>query len=507
MISLGTWLALSWTVMTNGKMKGSIGRVTSLGFIGVLLGLLSSVSFAEHSTSSSNDFVQSSASNLSCKDFEEILHFVEQEHLRFFLMSSQEIKALRKKALHALGEKLEEDSYTMLSLDYARTQEAKSLSTLVESLPQLCEGFSNSLYRAYYVKSFVSQLDPFSDFYLPEELQVRSSFIDGEFVGVGIGTKFETDHVAVTEVVQRGPSFGKLEVGDRILKIDGREVRGLRHKDLRNRIRGEENTSVEFLVARKDQSLRVTITRARIAQESVTHEMSSEGILNIKIHRFYAQTANEIKDLLLRYRSETKGILLDLRDNPGGLLQAARDIVGLFIQAGVVIHVRGALMSDELWTQQPVGDFSSPMVVLINERTASASEIVAGALQDYGRAILVGSPTYGKSCIQNIYDTRTLLSSDYAGQLKLTSLWYYLPSGRSVNLIQPDYEVSATADAERAVMPFTWPQVIDVAFHRPFGVASNKRVAGASSVSEVDKPEELGEALIRKLMTVSSEQP
>jgi carboxyl-terminal processing protease len=445
---------------------------------------------------------------LSCEDFEKILSFVESEHLRFALMSERDVVALRKAAALKVPSLMKEDSFLMSALDFEKSGVQKKLIDKISSRAHLCENLVASRYREYFLKSFVSELDPFSDFYLTRELSTRSSVLDGEFVGVGIGSKFERDYIEVTEVVKTGPSEGLLQKGDRILKIDGRPIRGLTHKDIRSRIRGDRLTTVEFQVQRGEEVLDLQIIRDRVSQVSLTHRLADDGILHMKVHRFYAHTAMEVRELLMQHRDKTKGIILDLRDNPGGLLQSARDLVGLFIRAGLVVHIRGVEMKDELWTQQHMGDWTSPMVVLINEKTASASEIVAGALQDHGRAVLVGQPTYGKSSIQNIYDTQSLLQTDYAGQLKVTSLWYYLPSGRSVDLIEPDLKIAAVETEEkrfRELMPFRWPQKIEVQFAARINHSFN--MEGDFSAEELKAPEQLGEVLIRKWMAFSSDLP
>jgi len=439
--------------------------------------------------------------HLSCEDYDKIIDFVRSEHLRLSLASHAEYLKLQKESLDLMAEKMIEDSRVMNGLDFSRNAEAKKLRALVGKTESLCPHFSNSVHRAYFLKSFINHLDPFSDFYLSDELSQRTSIVDGQFVGVGIGTRLQEGRIEVTEVISGGPSDGSLKVGDLLTHIDGRSVARMNQRIVRQRIRGEKGSVVELIGQRDQKPFEVKIRRDVIHQKSVTHRMTSEDVLFLKIHRFYVQTAPEVQSILNKNKDRTKGIILDLRDNPGGLLQSARDLVDLFIQSGVVVHLRGNLLQDELWALQYSGDIRTPMVVLVNERTASASEIVAGALQDYGRALLVGRPTYGKSSIQNVYDTRTALQTSYSGHLKLTSLWYYLPSGRSVSLLEPDVLVGEASHTERVTMPFAWPERIPVSFFSQ--QKSRSWMESSEGAEEATKLEEVGEALIRQMMALS----
>jgi carboxyl-terminal processing protease len=183
-------------------------------------------------------------------------------------------------------------------------------------------------------------------------------------------------------------------------------------------------------------------------------------------------------------------------------LQAARELVDLFISKGVVLHVRG-IYDDQMWAHEDGGYLKIPIVVLVNEKSASSSEIVAGALQDYGRALLVGTQTYGKSCIQNIYETKSGLGTDYEGGVKLTTLWYYLPSGRSVRHLNPDIPLASSQlkEVERLQLPYEWPDQISLS--APFASASTKvkNVISkySSSISQDSSPEEAGRRLLRMM--------
>jgi len=202
-----------------------------------------------------------------------------------------------------------------------------------------------------------------------------------------------------------------------------------------------------------------------------------------------------------------KGYILDLRNNPGGLLQGARDIVDFFIAQGVVVYLKGKNYDDQIWALREGGDTTKPLVVLVNEGTASAAEIVAGALQDYGRAIVVGQKTYGKGSVQNIYETQAALGTTFKGGLKLTTLWYFLPSGKNVRMMDPDVQLASATDTKEKTldhpsMPYFGPDQIPVVPFQNLSEAHStdfKRKANAI-VSGSDNSEEVGKKLLLEML-------
>lgn len=445
-----------------------------------------------------------SAQGLSCQDFQKIVEFVSVEHLRFKDAQSQVVLTLLQESVGKLEEELKNQGYWMVAADFAKKDKAVLASKKFSNASEICEALPTGIHRAFLMKAFVAQLDPFSEFYLTEELPKRTSVIDGHFVGVGIGTESKDPFILVQEVVEDGPSDKLLKVGDLISHVDGYPVRGMDAQELRRRMRGEVGSKVVIsgkrTVNEAQVDFEVTVTRNHVYQKSVTSSWAEEGILQIKIHRFFTQTAPQVKALLDQHRRSLKGIILDLRDNPGGLLQAARDVVDLFVNKGVVLHMRGTY-DDQLWAFNEGGNLKTPLVILVNERSASASEIVAGALQDYGRAILVGARTYGKSCIQNIYDTESL-GTQYVGGLKLTTLWYYLPSGRSVRTLKPDVALASLEGEGPVKLPYEWPDWIDVSSPASDAPRFKKILRQAAQVISKDQaPEEAGRTLV-KMMAV-----
>lgn len=439
--------------------------------------------------------------HLSCRGFERTLSFIHEEHIRFHKDDGKVFEKLLTEALAGLSDIAHAHGYHMLAAQFNESQVELDQESL-------CQSLGHAIYREFFLKAFVEALDPFSRFYRTQEFEHKTSSIDGSFVGVGIRTKHDEDgYVFVTEVLNDGPAANKLEKGDKLLKIDGRSTDSLSRAELRKRIRGSKGTLVHFTVEREEgqklKNMVIAVERDTITQDAISYSWLEEDVVRIELKRFYEDTPNDLKEILETTEQRRRGIILDLRQNPGGLLHAARDIVDMFVDHGVVLHLRGGY-EDQMWALRPSIDAKTPLVILVNERTASAAEIVAGALQDYGRALVVGTHTYGKSTVQNIYETQTALGIDYKGGLKLTTLWYYLPSGRSVQLFEPDIVVASAKDS-RLQMPFEWPQEIEVidfkdTAKRPIDVASEDMEALLKGKSE----EELEQALLQMLAQTSS---
>jgi carboxyl-terminal processing protease len=258
-------------------------------------------------------------------------------------------------------------------------------------------------------------------------------------------------------------------------------------------------------------TLDIEVIRGRVQQKSVSSNWSAENVLMVKVHRFYRQTPREVEMAIQSAGSQLKGLILDLRDNPGGLLQAARDLVDVFISSGVVVYLKGKEFEDQIWALNDGGRTQVPMVVLVNEGTASAAEIVAGALQDYGRALIVGRRTYGKGSVQNVYETQPALGINYQGGFKLTTMFYYLPSGRNVRKLEPDI-VSAESNEDKVdhpEMPYHGPDRIDVI--RMTQQNGDMIQKAKAKIQEIPQPtsvssEQLGRELVLKLMANSADR-
>jgi C-terminal peptidase prc len=443
-----------------------------------------------------------SESNLSCTEFSSIVRFVEQQHLRFQQLT--ETTTTREKLFEMAKDQMPATlrllGYPFLAAQFEANLLKDFRAKHFKNPDELCEFLSNSNYRGAFMKSFVKTLDPYSDFYLSEELETKSSVLDGDFIGVGIGTEPKVNALQVTEVVEGGPSDGKLFTGDLIYKIDGYPVSGLNEMEVRQRIRGLAKSVVKFNVQRDSKFLDVPVIRDHVRQKSVSFSWLKDNVLSIKISRFFKPTASEVEAILAENLPKARGIILDLRNNPGGLLQAARDVVDLFISQGVVVYLKGKNVEDQVWALRDGGHLTIPLVTLVNSGTASAAEIVAGALQDYGRALVVGQKTYGKGSVQNIYETQSAIGIQYHGGIKLTTLWYYLPSGRTVKSLDPDVKVAAN-DEEKVFshpqMPYAGPEKIEVAQLPALGgrvVINAKKIERLAR--EAKSSEEAGQALL-----------
>jgi len=444
---------------------------------------------------------------LSCDEFQKIFEYFHGQHLRFFLEPQTDRSALVTEAEKKLPEVLRDLGYQFLAAQYEKILLPKLLQSPTSDLNVLCSNLEASSYRAVFLKSYAKLLDPYSDFYISEELEVRSSVIDGEFVGVGIATDPGDGYLEVNHVVEDGPAANKLFIGDRIYKIDGHPVKGLGELEIRHRIRGKKGTVVTFWVQRDQNELSVSIERDKVNQRSVVAEVVDNRFLMLKVMRFYRQTPLEVEAALQSHRSKVKGVILDLRNNPGGLLQAARDLVDLFISSGVVVYLRGREVEEQVWAMNDGGYLSLPLVVLVNEGTASAAEIVAGALQDYGRALVIGQRTYGKGSVQNIYETQSTLGLNYRGGFKLTTLFYYLPSGRNVSRLDPDIVASSSGDKleviEHPMMPYRGPEKIAVGKIKRARHHSNNSVWSEWKLNSEDlstrTSEEVGKTLLLRM--------
>jgi len=449
--------------------------------------------------------VYANDASLSCDEFQKIYSYFQENHLRFTLAPDTNREDLLAQAVKKVPEILRDMGYSFLAPQFEKNilQAFKVFKTETGNpdISKICDVLVTSQYRAVFLKSYARLLDPYSDFYLSEELEIRSSVLDGEFVGVGIGTDPMEGYLSVNQVVEDGPAAGKLVIGDKILSIDGHAVKGLGELEIRQRIRGEKGTRVRFLVEREFKVIVVDIIRDRVQQRSVSSEMVDNRLLMIRVHRFYKQTPMEVEAALHSHGKKIRGMILDLRNNPGGLLQAARDLVDMFISSGVVVYLKGKDVDEQVWAMNDGGYLSMPLVVLVNEGTASAAEIVAGALQDYGRAMVVGHRTYGKGSVQNIYETQPALGIQYRGGFKLTTMFYYLPSGRNVTRLDPDL-VSASSERkeiDHPVMPYFGPDQI--------AVGNFKRLNKPWKFQGLDiasKPsEEIGKALLKRMLADS----
>ena len=299
------------------------------------------------------------------------------------------------------------------------------------------------------IRGMLDALDPHSAFLDPEEYRMLEADAEGRFAGVGVEVAMRDGWLTVLAVFDEGPAAAAgLRPGDRFLSIDGEDARDIRLYDAVRRMRGPPGTQVEVEIRRpgEEAALERTLTRAFIEVTPVEVRFLEQNAIYVRIETFSENTASLLRDSLdaaaekLAESGGIRGVLLDLRDNAGGLLQQAVQVSDEFLSSGVIVTTRdrGGQEVSEFRARRGGTRPDWPLVALINEHTASAAEIVAGALKDHDRAILVGVRSFGKGSVQDI------LELPDGSAVKLTIARYFTPSGSSIQAtgIQPDYEAS-----------------------------------------------------------------
>lgn len=305
------------------------------------------------------------------------------------------------------------------------------------------------------LKGMLTRLDPHSDYMDAQEFKQSQADMAGSFGGLGIEISEQNEIPKVISPIDGTPAArAELEPGDQIVLINHSSTQGVNLIKIVSLLRGDPGTSVTVTILRgKQQPFDVTITREIIKVKSVKSKLEPDGIGYIRISQFGGDTAEGFKkaiaDLNHDANGRIKGLVLDLRDDPGGLLNAAVDVAGDLLDGGPVVSIRGRQASDEKVFKAPAhGDMLSgiPIAVLINSASASASEIVAGALQDRHRATVMGTQSFGKGSVQ------TVIPLEGHGAVRLTTALYYTPSGSSIQDkgIAPDIVVEAPEDQQVA---------------------------------------------------------
>ena len=310
------------------------------------------------------------------------------------------------------------------------------------------------------IKGMVTGLDPHSDYLKPKEQKDLLESASGKFGGLGIVIGMKDDAIQVISPIDDTPAYrAGIQAGDLIVKIGDKPVRDMTLEDGVKLMRGEPDTNIQLTIIRKNKKpFVVNITREIITITSVKGYLLEKDIGYIRISSFQNPTAGLLKETLARLVKENdrylESLVLDLRNNPGGVLDGAVDVANLFIdKKGLVVYTEGRIPSLNLKFKTKPGDImlNSPIVVLINKGSASASEIVAGALQDHKRAVIMGSTSFGKGSVQTIIE----LKGGYG--LKVTTARYYTPSGRSIQAkgIEPDIalkNISLENEKEKSVL-------------------------------------------------------
>lgn len=292
------------------------------------------------------------------------------------------------------------------------------------------------------IQGMVHGLDPHSTYLLAEDYELLQDDTKGEFSGIGIVINMDKGLLTVVSPIEGTPAHQVgIKAGDIIFKVDGKPTNEMTISEAVKAIKGPIGTTVKLTIVRKDtpKPIDFTVTRNIIPVESVRNIMLKPGYGYVRIYNFTEKTTVDLLDALKRIESEEpklQGLVIDLRDNPGGLLPEAIGVTDLFLDDGIILSIKGRLEEHNQVYKAQKNEIERkyPIIVLINGGSASAAEIVAGALQDHKRAIVIGTTSFGKGSVQTVRSLR-----DGSG-LKFTIARYYTPSGRSIQAkgIEPD---------------------------------------------------------------------
>jgi carboxyl-terminal processing protease len=303
------------------------------------------------------------------------------------------------------------------------------------------------------IRGMLSGLDPHSSYLDAEEFTELQVGTTGQFGGLGIEVGMEDGFVKVIAPIDDTPAQrAGVQAGDLVIRLDDTPVKGMSLNEAVKIMRGKPGSTIVLTIVREglDKPIKISITRDIIKVKSVRARMLDPGYGYLRISQFQSKTADYMVDAIEKLKKENdgklKGLVLDLRNNPGGVLNGAVAVSDAFLTKGMIVYTEGRIADSRLRFNATPDDIidGAPLVVLVNQGSASASEIVAGALQDHKRAIIIGAKTFGKGSVQTILP----LSSNSA--LKLTTARYYTPSGRSIQAegITPDIELETIEIAQ-----------------------------------------------------------
>ncbi|QUX90546.1 peptidase S41 [Marinomonas sp. A3A] len=318
------------------------------------------------------------------------------------------------------------------------------IQSFVETFETIREGYvevmsdQDILHKA--LKGMVSGLDPHSEYFTKAELVDFNELTSGNYAGIGVEVEMKDKRLTiVTPVDGSAAAEAGILPGDVIIKIDNTLITDLGMQDIVTLMRGEIGSKVTLDIERNGEVKHYELTRRLVEDTSVTDKWLGDGIAYFRISQFQGDSASEFYQAIDKLKKEDKiqGVVLDLRNNPGGVLQSAVGVVDAFIDKGMIVYTNGRheLSKSQFVATEKNTQFDNvPVVVLVNEGSASASEIVAGALQDHQRAVILGTETFGKGSVQ------TVVPLSNGDAVKLTTALYYTPNGRSIQAqgITPD---------------------------------------------------------------------
>lgn len=295
------------------------------------------------------------------------------------------------------------------------------------------------------IKGMLKELDPHTNYMPAEVFKEFESETSGEFAGLGIEMSIQNGVLTIISPIEDTPAWiAGVKPGDKVIAIDGKSTKGLSLVEASQLIKGKNGTKVVLKIIREknNEPLDISITRGQIKIKSVKYTDLEDGFAYVRITSFIENTAKDLEKALEKHLDKSKkfeGLIIDLRKNPGGLLDQAIKVSDMFLKEGVIVSTIGRNKAEkEVTSATKKGKYKDfPLIILVNEYSASASEIVSGALQDNKRALIVGERTFGKGSVQSIVKL-----PDGSG-LKLTVARYYTPSGVSIQAegIKPDIEI------------------------------------------------------------------
>jgi carboxyl-terminal processing protease len=358
---------------------------------------------------------------------------------------------------------------TYLGLTHARRVRGADLDSAYEKLKILADVFAivernyvepvkpNQLINGA-INGMLETLDPHSSYMTPEVFKEMQTETRGSFGGIGFEITVRDKVLTVVAPIEDTPaSRAGIQSGDVILRIDGKSTKDMNLMDAVKLMRGPQGTQVTITIMRQGftEPKDLTLTRATIPIRSIRSKILEPGYGYIKISQFIEKTLPDMETVLNNMESQEgnlKGLILDLRNNPGGLLEQAVKVSDLFLDSGMIVYTEGRVEGQKMkfFAQKKEKLRDYPMIVLVNGGSASASEIVAGALQDHGRAVVLGTQTFGKGSVQ------TIIPLEDGSAVRLTTARYYTPHGRSIQAqgIAPDILVSdALPENRRGTAP------------------------------------------------------
>ena len=360
------------------------------------------------------------------------------------------------------------------------------------------------------IKGMLSQLDPHSAYLDRKSFSDLQETTTGNYGGLGLEVGQEDGVVKVISPMDDTPADNAgLMPGDLILQLDDTPVRGMSLSDAVESMRGEPGSTIKLLVLKKGESVPqdITITRKIIKVASVRQRFLEEGYGYLRIAQFQSGTGSEVEKAIddLKEEGNLTGLVIDLRNNPGGVLQSAVDVSDFFVSEGLIVYTSGRISNTDVRfiASTPDSLEGVPIVVLVNEGTASASEIVAGALQDHGRAVIMGTHTFGKGSVQ------TILPLNDEKAIKLTTALYYTPNGRSIQAegIIPDIRVDRSTVTRLDKNP--WGTTEKNLLNHLDGSDENANSETQSNVELASQDYQLNEALtlLKGLNVLNRNQP